>query len=87
MQNALSEAVTDIDEGATIRDPERSSSPQSSYSSSGSGHRASSEDWSVISDQDDHNNERPSSAGQNSLAAAVMSVIPDALHSSSSHRP
>lgn len=87
MRNALSEAVADIDEGATIRDLERSSSPQSSYSSSGSGHRASSEDWSVISDQDDRNNEKSSSARRNSLAAAVMSVIPDALHSSPSHRP
>lgn len=101
MQNALSEAVGDEDEDTTIRDPERPSSSQSGYSSSASGHRASSEDWSVISDQDDRrssltshrprsdsNNERPLSPKRNSLAAAVMSVIPDVLHSSpSQHRP
>ncbi|KAF7968189.1 hypothetical protein HWV62_31658 [Athelia sp. TMB] len=101
MQNALSEAVGDEDEDTTIRDSERPSSSQSGYSSSTSGHRASSEDWSVISDQDDRrsslashrprsdsNNERPLSPKRNSLAAAVMSVIPDALHSSpSQNRP
>jgi len=89
-----------IDDGdATIRDYEhRPSSSQSGYSSSGSGPGASSEDWSVISDQEDRRSsmgsrrsrtdgpvDRPSTFKRNSLAAAVMSVLPDALHVVPSH--
>lgn len=98
IRNELLDAVANEDEDATIRDPERPSSSHSGYSSSGSGHHASSEDWSVISDQDDRRSsmashrsrvdgsvDRPSSLKRNSLAAAVMSVLPT-LHSSPSHR-
>jgi len=87
-------------EHATIRDHEhRPSSSHSGYSSCGSELRASSEDWSVISDQEDRRSsmgsrrsrsdgptDRPSTFKRNSLAAAVMSVIPDALHVVPSHR-
>lgn len=89
-----------VDEDATIRDYERRpSSSHSGYSSSGSGPGASSEDWSVVSDQEDRRSsmgsrrsrsdgpvDRPSTFKRNSLAAAVMSVLPDALHVVPSHR-
>jgi len=85
--NILEDVIDDGD--ATIREYEhRPSSPHSGYSS---GPGASSEDWSVISDQEDRRSsmgshrsrndapvDRPSFK-RNSLAAAVMSVLPDAL--------
>ena len=88
-----------VDEDATIRDYERRpSSSHSGYSSSGSGPGASSEDWSVISDQEDRRSsmgsrrsrsdgpvDRPSTLKRNSLTAAMMSVLP-ALHAVPSHR-
>lgn len=90
--DGLEDIVNDGD--ATIREPERRpSSSQSWYSSTGSGPGASSEDWSVVSEQEDRRSsmgsrrsrsdgpvERPSKFKRNSLAAAVMSVLPDALH-------
>lgn len=87
---------------STIRDhhhprQRRPSSSHSDTSSNGSGRGASSEDWSVISDSEDRRSsmgsrrsegaiDRSSSFKRNSLAAAVMSVVPNALHSTPSHR-
>jgi sterol 3beta-glucosyltransferase len=63
----------------------------SGYSSSGSVRGAPSEDWSVISDQDEprqderrpsltpHHNDSKETCKRHSLAAAVMSVLPDSL--------
>ncbi|KAF9015467.1 hypothetical protein BDQ17DRAFT_1386196 [Cyathus striatus] len=65
-------------EHATIRNsnqPLQASSPVGSYSSAGSGRGAPSEDWSVISDQED----RRSSDKRTSFTAAVLSVLPDSL--------
>jgi len=70
------------------------SSPRSRYDSSGS--RRESEDWSVISDADDKRSsfssrrsnskmDRSATLKRNSLAAAVMSVLPDTL-TYSTHR-
>lgn len=86
------------DEDATIRDYEhpRPSSSHSGYSS-GSGRDASSEDWSVISDQEDQLGSRPSrlndstvdrssSFKRNSLAAAMLSVLPGGSHTIVSSR-
>jgi sterol 3beta-glucosyltransferase len=100
-RTARDDLLEDIidDEDATIREYEhRPSSSHSGYSS-GSGPGASSEDWSVISDQEDRRSslgsrrsrsdgpiDRPSTFKRNSLAAAVMSVLPDALHVAPSHR-
>jgi hypothetical protein len=100
-QDDLSDIIDDED--ATIRDYEqqRPSSSHSGYSS-GSGRGASSEDWSVISDQEDQPGSRPSRLNdstvdrsstfkRNSLAAAVLSVLPGGSHArsgpSSSSRP
>lgn len=99
----IDEDDVEIDpEHATIRRCQRNSppiDPSSGYSSSGSARGgAPSEDWSVISEQD----ERRSSFGsrisdgkstversntkRNSLAAAVLSVLPDSLTSSPRRR-
>lgn len=99
-QDDLSDVIDDED--ATIRDYEqqRPSSSHSGYSS-GSGRGASSEDWSVISDQEDQPGSRPSrlydttvdrssTFKRNSLAAAVLSVLPGGSHTrsgSSLNRP
>ncbi|KAH7927370.1 glycosyltransferase family 1 protein [Leucogyrophana mollusca] len=92
-------------EEATLRDGHPISSSHSTldrsasrsrYSSAGSHRRAPSEDWSVISDQDDRRSsfgsrrsdgkvDRSSTLKRSSLAAAVMSVLPDAL-TPSNHR-
>jgi len=80
-------------EDATIRDrgtQRHSSLKPRSRSSSGSASARASEDWSVISDQDDRRSsfgsrhsegrvDRSSTFKRNSLAAAVLSVLPDAL--------
>lgn len=100
-------AVEDIsmsdedEEGATIRhrNSKRNSrdAAHSGYSSSGSTPGALSEDWSVISDQDDRRSSLTSrhsegkstdrsSQKRNSLAAAVLSVLPDSLTSSNPRR-
>jgi sterol 3beta-glucosyltransferase len=71
--------------------------PRSGYSSNGSARGAPSEDWSVISEQDDrrssfssrHSDAKPvvdQSSKRNSLAAAVLSVLPDALTPASPRR-
>lgn len=90
------EAIQEAMDAAATRDQSSSSSstpnrPLSGCSSSG---RAPSEEWSVISDQDDSRDERRSSVSssrseakadrsstfkRSSLAAAVLSVLPDAL--------
>jgi hypothetical protein len=65
-------------------------SPPSGYSSSGSTHRSPSEDWSVISEQDDRRSSMSSQhsdgkltrdcpAKRTSFTAAVLSVLPDSL--------
>ncbi|KAH7915122.1 glycosyltransferase family 1 protein [Hygrophoropsis aurantiaca] len=97
--------IRTLDEGATVREETHIASSQSTlehstsrsrYSSAGSHRRAPSEDWSVISDQEDRRSslgsrlsdnkvDRSSTLKRNSLAAAVMSVLPDAL-TSSNHR-
>jgi len=79
---------SDNGEDATIRDRSRRHSTHSSPDRRRSGYSAPSEDWSVI-DQDDRRSslnsqnsdkpERSSSYKRNSLAAAVLSVLPDAL--------
>ncbi|KAJ7693646.1 hypothetical protein B0H17DRAFT_1278469 [Mycena rosella] len=78
----------EIEEHSTIRDhPGLATEPQSGYSSSGSAPGgAPSEDWSVISEQDGRRNSISSqhsdgrspdhSSKRNSLAAAVLSVLP-----------
>ncbi|KAJ6604204.1 glycosyltransferase family 1 protein [Mycena vulgaris] len=78
----------ETEEGSTIRDhPGLAAEPQSGYSSSGSAPGgAPSEDWSVISEQDgrrssissQHSDGRSPdhSSKRNSLAAAVLSVLP-----------
>lgn len=79
------------------RSAHHSSSSPSGYSSAGSVHGGTpSEDWSVISDQDDH--ERRSSIGsqvtdgknkqdkRRSFTAAVLSVLPDSLNPGSPQR-
>lgn len=74
-------------EHSTIRDRPTDRQSQSGYSSSGSAAGgAPSEDWSVISDRDGRRNSISSqhsegrspeiSSKRNSLAAAVMSVLP-----------
>jgi sterol 3beta-glucosyltransferase len=77
----------EMEEHSTIRDHSGSATePQSGYSSSGSAPGgAPSEDWSVISEHDgrrssissQHSGRRsPDNSKLNSLAAAVMSVLP-----------
>jgi sterol 3beta-glucosyltransferase len=62
----------------------------SGYSSSGSAHRAASDDWSIISEQDDRRSSmssqpsegrltRECSAKRTSFTAAVLSVLPDSF--------
>ena len=69
----------------------------SGYSSAGSAHGGTpSEDWSVISDQDDHDNRSSNGSqvtdGKNkqdkrrSFTAAVLSVLPDSLNPGSPQR-
>jgi sterol 3beta-glucosyltransferase len=72
-------------EDATIRDHSRRHSAQGTPDRRRSGYSAPSEDWSVI-DQDDRrsslnsqNSDKPERYKRNSLAAAVLSVLPDAL--------
>ncbi|KAL0577594.1 Sterol 3-beta-glucosyltransferase [Marasmius crinis-equi] len=86
------------EEDGTIRHRRRSSRPRSSgYSSSGSGRGegAPSEDWSVISDQEERrtsvgsDGKRPSTADRGkraSIAAAMLSVLPDSFPGSPRRR-
>jgi len=94
--DGIPEEVSDP-EDATIRESPDQISPaerQFGYISGGSGPGSNSEDWSVISDQDDRRSSLGSSNGdgrlespvhkqRNSLAAAVFSVLPDVLTPSS----
>jgi hypothetical protein len=82
-------------EHGTIRYGGSQSAERSGYSSSGSARGAPSEDWSVISEQDERRNsfsegkaglERDRSTKRNSLAAAVLSVLPDAFAPGSPRR-
>jgi sterol 3beta-glucosyltransferase len=85
-------------EHATIKDDDHaypytshpSSGSHSGYSSSGSARGAPSEDWSVISEQDDRRSSlgsrrsesqlsRSGSAKRTSFTAAVLSVLPDSF--------
>ncbi|THU88460.1 hypothetical protein K435DRAFT_830554 [Dendrothele bispora CBS 962.96] len=78
----------DDNEDSTVRHHHRKASdPQSGYTSGGSNWGTTSEDWSVISEQDDL---RSSSAGSShsgyrsrtrrtSITAAMLSVLPDSL--------
>ncbi|KAH9081951.1 hypothetical protein EDB83DRAFT_2503137 [Lactarius deliciosus] len=82
-------------EDATIRERGASSSPPRSETRSGgsSAGGAPSEDWSVVSDPDDlHSSVGSSIKGaklskRNSITAAMLSVLPDALTSSGNRRP
>lgn len=84
-------------EDATIRERGPPSSPPSRSGTrsggSSAGGRPPSEDWSVVSDPDElHSSVGSSLKGaklskRNSLTAAVLSVLPDALTSSGSRRP
>ncbi|KAF5377187.1 hypothetical protein D9615_006328 [Tricholomella constricta] len=73
-------------EHSTVRNQDNLGS-QSGYSSSGSARGAPSEDWSVISEQEDrrssfgsrHSLSRDSPAKRTSFTAAVLSVLPDSL--------
>jgi sterol 3beta-glucosyltransferase len=87
---------TDIDsddaEDATVKDHNHRWSLRSTPDRPRSGDSAPSEDWSVISEQDDrrssHNNEgniETSPHKRSSLTAAMLSVLPDALISSPSY--
>jgi sterol 3beta-glucosyltransferase len=70
------------EEHGTVKD-----GPLSGYSSSGSARGALSEDWSVIPEQDDRTSSSSSrqstsverSGKRSSLAAAVLSVLPESL--------
>lgn len=72
------------DEGSTVRVHDNIS-PGSLSSSAGSGRGVASEDWSVISEQDERRSSLGShhsgsrSAKRTSFAAAVLSVLPDAF--------
>ncbi|KAJ7139710.1 hypothetical protein C8R44DRAFT_310723 [Mycena epipterygia] len=79
-------------EHSTIRDRPNLAEPQSGYSSSGSAPGgAPSEDWSVISEQDGRRSSISSqhsegrSSKRNSLAAAVMSVLPSPKRETRAH--
>ncbi|KAG5648261.1 hypothetical protein DXG03_006219 [Asterophora parasitica] len=77
-------------EHSTVKTQTHSGS-QSGYSSSGSGRRAPSEDWSVISEQDDRRSSlgsvyRTSPSKRTSLTAAVLSVLPNSLQAPASPR-
>lgn len=83
-------------EDATIRERGASSSPPSrseTRSGGSSAGGAPSEDWSVVSDPDDlHSSVGSSLKGaklskRNSITAAMLSVLPDALTSSGNRRP
>ncbi|KAI0274778.1 hypothetical protein BC834DRAFT_814654 [Gloeopeniophorella convolvens] len=88
------DAGGDDAEDATIRERVPSSPPSRAETSSGGG-RPPSEDWSVVSDPDDLHSSVGSSLGgkgakltkRNSLTAAMLSVLPDALTSSGHRRP
>lgn len=93
----VSHAIADGEEDATIRRRSMSttfSSPRSSADSYLEG-QENSEDWSVISDSDDRKSRRSShhsaelrpSPKRTGLAAAVLSVLPDALQGSSAPKP
>ncbi|KAF8078251.1 glycosyltransferase family 1 protein [Lyophyllum atratum] len=98
-RSLVKHASTDEDEEdnehSTVRHQDYSGS-QSGYSSSGSARGAPSEDWSVISEQDDRRSSlgsrrslsRDTSAKRTSFTAAVLSVLPDTLAAGSprSHR-
>lgn len=93
-RHGADEHVDDDGEETTIRNHDNfSPSSMSGYSSAGSLRGAPSEDWSVISDQDD----KRSSVGSRhsvghargkraSLAAAVMSILPDNLGTGPAHQ-
>jgi len=84
-------------EDATIRERGAPSSPPSRSETRSGGSSAGggppSEDWSVVSDPDDlHSSVGSSHKGaklskRNSLTAAMLSVLPDALTSSGNRRP
>lgn len=82
-------------EHATIRERGTPSSLPSRSGGSSTGGGPPSEDWSVVSDLDDlHSSVGSSLSGKgaklskrNSLTAAVLSVLPDALTSPSNRRP
>jgi len=98
---ARAEDSSGDEEGGTIRDQQhRSRSLQSTpdragASSADSNQGAPSEDWSVISDPDDKRSsqsrrsgslDRSPSGKRSTIAAAVLSVLPDSLtHSSKGH--
>ncbi|KAG9223145.1 hypothetical protein CCMSSC00406_0000166 [Pleurotus cornucopiae] len=98
-KQAANDATDDLEE-STIRDQAHSSGiePPSGYSSSNSARGAPSEDWSVISDTEDHDRRSSDSSRhsecksdrchnkRNSLAAAVLSVLPDSLNPGSPRR-
>ncbi|KAH9044774.1 hypothetical protein EDB85DRAFT_2070865 [Lactarius pseudohatsudake] len=84
------------EQDATIRERGASSSPPSrseTRSGGSSAGGAPSEDWSVVSDPDDlHSSVGSSVKGaklskRNSITAAMLSVLPDALTSSGNRRP
>ncbi|KAK1232385.1 Sterol 3-beta-glucosyltransferase [Marasmius sp. AFHP31] len=91
------ELSSEEEEDGTIRRRRSSRPPSSGYSSSGSarGDGAPSEDWSVISDQDDRRSSlgsegrRPSTSDRSkrtSIAAAMLSVLPDSFPGSPRRR-
>jgi hypothetical protein len=79
------------EEESTPTSKDEDSPPSGSgYSSSGSAHRSPSEEWSVISEQDDRRSSmgsqhsdgkltRDCSAKRTSFTAAVLSVLPDSF--------
>jgi sterol 3beta-glucosyltransferase len=85
------EAETDL---STIRNHDHrvsySSESYSGYNSSGSVRGAPSEEWSVISDQDDRRSSigsrRNNKGKRTSFTAAVLSVLPDTFASGASQR-
>ncbi|KAG6844274.1 hypothetical protein H0H87_008223 [Tephrocybe sp. NHM501043] len=85
----------DDNEHTTVKNHERGSQSGSGYSSSGSARGAPSEDWSVISEQDErrsslsssHSISRDTSANRTSFTAAVLSVLPDSLAPGSLNHP
>lgn len=98
---AVRSSVDAVDEDGTIRDERRLSfnffTPDhrnSGDSTLDSGHEAHSEDWSVISDSDERRSSRRSSehrpqsptSKRSSIAAAVLSVLPDAFQPGSPNR-
>ena len=94
-KGASDDSDSDIDEERPHKDtkhrrtPSSQASPdsRSGYSSSASAQGAASEDWSVISDQEDNQSSRGSQLldgkakqdKRRSFTAAVLSVLPDSL--------